>query len=72
MSENPAREDGVDSDEPRSFDPKYRSFDPPEHPSFRDAETTRAASATSTRRHRIGCRSATVRATGPRRVAAQR
>ncbi len=39
MSENPPHEDGIDLDEPRSVDPKYRSFDPPEHPSLRDPKT---------------------------------
>lgn len=39
MSESPTRAGGADVDQPRSFDPKHRKFDPPEHPSLQGSQT---------------------------------
>lgn len=40
MSEHRTPNDsGGDAETPRSVDPKYRSFNPPKHPSLRDPQT---------------------------------
>lgn len=39
MPENAPHEDDVEVDEADSVDPKYRSFEPPAHPSLRDPKT---------------------------------
>jgi hypothetical protein len=39
MSEQLTGDGGREAEALRNVDPKYRSFDPPEHPSLRDART---------------------------------